>query len=142
MLAQFVKKQARHLARNPHSGSGLMMGGELDALGEAMGLPSTRTPLYGTVTSGPDKGERIQCGYSVHTHPDVQAQAYRVRDSALRLIARHRRFCSYMRETRHGWQVIDTTHYADNSTEVTERSALTGETRNRMTIAPHGDACF
>lgn len=34
-----------------------------------------------------------------------------------------------------------TTYWMDNSVEVTERHAVTGETRRRMTVAPHGDAC-
>ena len=58
------------------------------------------------------------------------------------LIDRYRRFCRWMEEDRHQWEYVTTTHYMDNSIEVTERSRLTGQTRNRMTLGPGGDACF
>lgn len=53
--------------------------------------------------------------------------------------ARYRRFCLHMKETRHRWQFVSEVHFADNSVEVIERSELTGETRQRMTVCPHGD---
>jgi hypothetical protein len=55
---------------------------------------------------------------------------------------RYNRFCRYMKETRHNWKQIEVTHYADNSTEATEKSSLTGETRRVMLRYPSGDLCF
>lgn len=40
------------------------------------------------------------------------------------------------------WSYERTIHYADNSTVHVERSSKTGKTRERMLVAPHGDACF
>lgn len=59
-----------------------------------------------------------------------------------RLLQRHAQFVRFMRETRHAWSEVDRIHFADNSIEVIERSARTGETRQRMLIGPGGDACF
>lgn len=60
----------------------------------------------------------------------------------VKLSQRYCQFRQYMRETRHQWVVIQTINYADNSVEVVEQSTLTGETRQRMTVAPGGDVCF
>lgn len=54
---------------------------------------------------------------------------------------RYTRFRRYMTEVRHQWVVVQTYCFADNSEEVEEKSTLTGETRRRMTVAPHGDVC-
>ena len=63
-------------------------------------------------------------------------------EQAIRLEDRWRQWQTWPREGRHEWTHEQTIHYADNSTAVRERSTLTGEVRERMTIAPGGDACF
>ena len=65
----------------------------------------------------------------------VSARADAIRD-------RFRRFVTYMTETRHDWEHVKDIAYADNSLAVIERSSLTGERRERMTLGPGGDACF
>jgi len=83
------------------------------------------------------KGE---CGWSCNEFGFKVGQA--LNKKAKELKARHQRFVNYMRESRHNWQDGQITHYADNSIEVTQTSQLTGETRQIMTKAPSGDACF
>lgn len=58
-----------------------------------------------------------------------------------RLSNRYRRFCHYVTEVKPAWTNVKTVLYADNSEEVVQR-ASDGRTRQVMTKAPSGDACF
>ena len=58
------------------------------------------------------------------------------------LSKRYRRLCVLAREVWPRWEYVKTLYFADNSTEVVERSARDGSIRQRMTVAPSGDACF
>jgi len=58
------------------------------------------------------------------------------------IMKRYKRFCNYMTETKHNWQVLKTTSFADNSTEQLQKSLLTGKERIVFLSLPSGDACF
>ena len=60
---------------------------------------------------------------------------------AAKLLKRYQRFVNYCEEIAPGWEIVETIHYADNSTAVVEVDKA-GNRRNRMTSAPSGDRCF
>lgn len=142
MFIELSKKIAREAQRGYAYRDHLISTRDLEALGEAMGMPAERTPMFGKIASGPDKGKRIPVGHSIHIPIEVRAAGSRAKDRGMAIANRHDRFRRYMREDRHDWQIIDTIHFGDNSIEVVEKSRLTGETRQRMTTAPHGDLCY
>lgn len=88
-------------------------------------------------TSGYCRHEYGRAAYAFADKPEARSI-----EEAAALLARYRRFCEWMREGRHDWTPEREIHYADNSTAVVERSALTGETRQRMTTPPSGDVCY
>ena len=63
-------------------------------------------------------------------------------DGAKKLALRYRRFCHYVTEIKPEWNFVQRLHFADNSIEREERSALTGKIRRIMELGPGGDLCY
>ncbi len=70
-----------------------------------------------------------------------EATDYLEVEKARNIVRRVRRFQHYLEEVKPAWKIVDTIHFADNSVEVVEVD-MGGNRRQRMTTAPHGDACF
>lgn len=130
-IIKIAKRHARAYVRN-HFAFGI--GGAPSLSSEEMervtGLPIERRPLSGGCAQ-----LMIQ---PVHREAERSMQT-----RARRIEERYNRFARYMREDRHGWTRTGRgTAWADNSVDVEEISALTGERRNVQVTPPHGDVCF
>jgi hypothetical protein len=58
-----------------------------------------------------------------------------------KLSKRYHRYVHYVEEVLPAWKTVENVYYADNSIEAVQRDRH-GRTRQVMTKAPGGDACF
>lgn len=123
-LLDLIKHSARQFVRHPHNDF-----------------------HYGAVDFARAAGHQPPCtdygnGMKGYSADEESFRIHRAGISRAKAVAeRYRRFCHYMRETRHGWtqDAASRTFYADNSVEIDEVSQLTGERRRKTLVAPHGD---